>query len=569
MIRIVELFSGIGSQAKAFSRLGVEYEVVNTCEWDFHSILAYDRIHLNGELLPEYAEMEKNQLLNEIRKYTLSCNGKTPAPFTTFQSLSAEGLRAILSSIKNTGNFVNITDVKAEDLPENVDIMTYSFPCQDLSNVGAFHGYKQGIDRESGSRSGLLWEVERILWDRKDKKLSMPRFLLMENVSALTSKRHKSNFSDWQESLKKMGYINQVYCLNALDFGLPQNRLRLFMLSAYVDDDSDKKAIVEKYFINHDLGMEMYRQSLDIPNPKLIDYLRLDYSNPIYKQEAIECQSNDTPSRRKIWEGNAKLVDENGIIASHAGTLTTKQDRDPNSGNIYMVPEGNRGNYRYLTPRECMLLMGFDEEDYNRLMSKNVELKKGTMAFTRDRIIRMAGNSIAVPVLQYVFQQVIDLTNLLYSQPKRGRRKKQTTDVHDPETRSYNMSQIKSKDTKPEKIVSQYLFKAGFRRYQRNDRELPGSPDFVIKKYHTVVFVNGCFWHGHECKYFHWPQNNAEFWKKKITENKERDLRKKKELEEEGWRVLTVWECDLKNDPEQTLQQLVAEIKNVNINNRS
>ena len=180
MIRVVELFSGIGSQAKALSRLGVEYEVVNTCEWDYHSILAYERIHMDPEILPEFREMDKKQLLEEISKYTLSCNGKTPAPYATFRSLSADGLRAILSAIKRTRNFVSITDVGAADIPDDIDLMTYSFPCQDLSNVGAFHGYKNGIDRGAGSRSGLLWEVERILWDRKDQKLSMPRFLLME-----------------------------------------------------------------------------------------------------------------------------------------------------------------------------------------------------------------------------------------------------------------------------------------------------------------------------------------------------------------------------------------------------
>jgi len=189
------------------------------------------------------------------------------------------------------------------------------------------------------------------------------------------------------------------------------------------------------------------------------------------------------------------------------------------------------------------------------------------MAFTRDRVIRMTGNSIAVNVLEHVFRQFLDLHGLLHPKAKRGGRKKeQTTDVHDTETRNYNMRQIKSKNTKPEAIVSQYLFRSGFRRYQRNDRELPGSPDFVINKYHVVVFVNGCFWHGHDCKYFHWPKNNAAFWEKKITANKERDQRKNKELEESGWRVITVWECELKDKPEETLQQLVDNIRKTDKN---
>ena len=89
-------------------------------------------------------------------------------------------------------------------------------------------------------------------------------------------------------------------------------------------------------------------------------------------------------------------------------------------------------------------------------------------------------------------------------------------DVHDKATRSYNMSQIKGKNTKPEELVRKYLFAHGF-RYRKNDKRLPGSPDIVLPKYKTVIFVNGCFWHGHTgCKYFVWPQNNADFWREKI-----------------------------------------------------
>ena len=100
-------------------------------------------------------------------------------------------------------------------------------------------------------------------------------------------------------------------------------------------------------------------------------------------------------------------------------------------------------------------------------------------------------------------------------------------DVHDKKTRSYNMSQIKSKDTKPEEIVRKYLFKQGF-RYRKNDKRLPGKPDIVLPKYKTVIFVNGCFWHEHEgCRYFVWPKSNTEFWKDKISKTVERDKRKK------------------------------------------
>ena len=120
-------------------------------------------------------------------------------------------------------------------------------------------------------------------------------------------------------------------------------------------------------------------------------------------------------------------------------------------------------------------------------------------------------------------------------------------DVHDKKTRSYNMSRIKGKNTKPEEIVRKYLFLQGF-RYRKNDKRLPGTPDIVLSKYKTVIFVNGCFWHGHkDCRYFVWPKNNADFWKTKIEANIARDERKKVELEKNGWRVLFVWECDIRN----------------------
>jgi len=131
-------------------------------------------------------------------------------------------------------------------------------------------------------------------------------------------------------------------------------------------------------------------------------------------------------------------------------------------------------------------------------------------------------------------------------------------DVHSPATRSYNMSRIKGKDTKPEEIVRKYLFSRGF-RYRKNVSALPGKPDIVLAKYRTCIFVNGCFWHKHEgCKYFVWPKNNAEFWKAKIESNVERDLINQKKLQEQGWQVITVWECELRKDKmKQTLDVIV------------
>ena len=135
-------------------------------------------------------------------------------------------------------------------------------------------------------------------------------------------------------------------------------------------------------------------------------------------------------------------------------------------------------------------------------------------------------------------------------------------DCHSKETRSYNMSRIRSKNTKPEEIVRKHLFSQGF-RYRKNDSKLPGKPDIVLPKYKTVIFVNGCFWHGHTgCKYFVWPQNNAGFWREKIQRNIERDQETYKVLQEMGWKIIVIWECELKaTRKNETLESLPAKIK--------
>ena len=119
-------------------------------------------------------------------------------------------------------------------------------------------------------------------------------------------------------------------------------------------------------------------------------------------------------------------------------------------------------------------------------------------------------------------------------------------DKHSKETRSYNMSMIKSSGTKPEETVRKYLFSKGL-RYRKNVKTLPGKPDIVLPKYKTIVFVNGCFWHGHKgCKYFVMPKTNVEFWTEKITKNIARDEITYKKLQNMGWNVIVVWECELK-----------------------
>ena len=135
------------------------------------------------------------------------------------------------------------------------------------------------------------------------------------------------------------------------------------------------------------------------------------------------------------------------------------------------------------------------------------------------------------------------------------------TDVHDPATRSYNMSRIRGKNTRPEMVVRKFLFAHGF-RYRLHDPKLPGKPDIVLPKYKTVIFVNGCFWHGHKgCPYFVLPKTHTEWWLQKIKRTMARDKVAEIALNVKGWKVIVVWECELKKyHLTATLTSLISEI---------
>lgn len=136
------------------------------------------------------------------------------------------------------------------------------------------------------------------------------------------------------------------------------------------------------------------------------------------------------------------------------------------------------------------------------------------------------------------------------------------TDVHLQNIRSFNMSMIKGKNTKPELIVRKFLFKNGF-QFRLNVKDLPGKPDIVLPKFKTIVFVNGCFWHGHDnCKYFVVPKTRTEWWLKKIERNKVLDGENFLKLRSKGWNVLTIFECELMNDKiDDTLSKLLNQLK--------
>lgn len=411
MLNVVEAFSGIGSQAKALKKLGINYNVINILEWDISAFVAYDFIHNGAPDLTPYKNYTKVQLLDELVPLNLSIDGKNPVTRVSLNMWSVEALRIVLAAYNRTHNLGDIQKVGYHNFPTDVDVLTYSFPCQDLSIGGAWHNNLSGIDRDANNRSGLLWEVERILDELYDNAKDLPRFLLMENVSNILSNRHKCNFYDWKQQLERLGYYNRVYTLDASKFGSPQKRVRTFMISVLLPNEH-AKVVVEDYFINNDIEDDSkYRDRNSRP---LEDYLRLDYTNPIYISEAHNSNPNDTPSRRKIYKEN-EILNKSNIISRYIGTLTTKQDRHPNAG-ILEFPEHRIGRspYRNLTPRECFLLMGFDEDDFDRILMYNPQIQKNKKLYSRSRLERLAGNSIVVDVLIEIFSQIYDLKTLLY-----------------------------------------------------------------------------------------------------------------------------------------------------------
>ena len=205
----------------------------------------------------------------------------------------------------------------------------------------------------------------------------------MENVPSLLSKRHFENFTTWIKDLEELGYVSKYFELNAHNFGLPQNRPRLLMISVWVGQSEMRRKKVKKYFDSKEAPeiISDYKNSGYYREIGISELFRIDYNNEKLLAEAKECNPNDTPSRRKIWEDNPQLVFKDNKINSEFDmirTITTKQDRNPNSGNLYFDLGGEgKSTFRYLTPRECLLFMGFTDDDYENIVKNNPEIHKG------------------------------------------------------------------------------------------------------------------------------------------------------------------------------------------------
>lgn len=318
MIKVIELFSGIGSQAQALKDSGIEFETVATAEIDKYAIQSYEYIH---------------------------------------------------GSTLNLGDISKINPALAPDC----DLITYSFPCQDLSVAGG----QLGADEGSGTRSSLLWECKKLIEAKK------PKFLLMENVKNLVGSTHKANFDKWLQYLESLGYTNYWKVLNAVDYGAPQSRERVFVVSI--------------------LG-EHQKFEFPAPQPrttKVKDILESNekipanmYMNdrPFVFRETISESDNGL-----IHVGNLEMAGNESIkrVYSPDGvcpTLTTMTGghRQPK---FYL---GKEYGVRKLTPRECWKVMGFSDEVFDKVEGK----------LSNTQLYKQAGNTICVPCLAAIFKNL-------------------------------------------------------------------------------------------------------------------------------------------------------------------
>ena len=315
MIKVLELFAGIGSQHQAFKNLGLDVEIVAISEIDKYALAIYEALHGKVNNLGDIAKIDVN----------------------------------------------NIPDC---------DIMTYSFPCQDLSIAGK----QRGVDKDSGTRSSLLWECQKII----EKKL--PKYLLMENVKNLVGATHKHNFDKWLQYLTSLGYRNYWKVLTATDYDIPQFRQRVFCVSIFGE---------ENYIFPQ--GQRTTKVLKDIINNS-DDNLQW-FSNPFSLKREPQLSTNGLIQIGSIdditFASRSRIYSINGF----SPTLTTSHPPK-----IYIEGYGIRN----LSPREYYLLMGFTNEQYE--IAKNV--KVNNKQISKAQLYKTGGNSIVIPCLEAIFKNI-------------------------------------------------------------------------------------------------------------------------------------------------------------------
>ncbi len=372
-LKVFEAFAGIGAQATALERIGINYEIVGISEWFMDAIICYDAIHCKNDPIPELPSKEEQ--IEYLNHFEFSKDSVHPSKI---ERLDTEYIEKLYIANKRTKNMGSITKLKAENMPE-CDLLVYSFPCQDLSTGGKGLGMKKG----SGTRSGLLWEVERILSELNEEK-RLPEYLLLENVKTIMSKSNKGDLEEWLRFLEKLGYVNdECMILNALDFAVPQDRERAFIashLGSKLNLKDDICYLDRKYEFNR--------------------FFRNNYEITKYKNEADIAQLNKTPSREKMWEINGRELNTNTIVR----TITCNMDRT-HCAALFPYKGAKGDSYRRPTIREAFLLMGFTEDEYERTEY---------LDFSYRKMNKLIGNAIVVDVLAEIFRSMFKRGEWLY-----------------------------------------------------------------------------------------------------------------------------------------------------------
>jgi len=461
-IRLIEFFAGYGSQALALKYLGVEFEHWKICEWAIKSIQAYKDIHFDNINFDFSGDLTKDNLVKVLYELGISNNYNEPMTKQQIERLNINQLKTIWNNIVTTKNLVNIQQAKGKDL-EIVDtdkydyILTYSFPCQDLSLAGKGKGMS-----DTTTRSGMLWEVERILTECKELG-TLPQILLMENVPQIHGADNVQDFNKWQLRLEELGYKNYFQDLIATDYGIPQTRNRCFMISILGDysytfpkpiplklklKDMLEDNVDEKYYLSDKMlncflsesedskfpRKERFLQTFNITNEKGIaatittcagtratDNFIKDTENYIEWKEKgkldIDCRASKedkvstticTTPKNKVLIKNGKIKEDVGVMiignyspSNHnSSKIVDKEYSAPivmeNHGTVTATQTSDL-KIRKLTPKECFRLMGVKDEDYEKCAKNQSD----------SSLYHLAGDSIVVNVLMAIFKEIL------------------------------------------------------------------------------------------------------------------------------------------------------------------
>lgn len=328
-IRLIELFAGIGAQFKALKQITTNVESYKICEWAYNSFCSYNAIHIKD--FTDYTKnMSKEELIEKVNGISTDYNN--PLTVDQLKKKNIEWLKNAYNNIKATHNLVNIMNVKASDL-EIVDtdkydyVMTYSFPCQDLSLAGKGKGMSVS-QADGGTRSGLLWEVERILSELHNNKMEMPKILIMENVPEVIGTKNLKDFEKWELKLSQLGYSNFVKILNGKDYYIPQNRRRCFMVS-----------ILGNYTYDMPIRMQLKYY--------LKDFLELQVDEKYFLSEKMIKFFEENTEKQKLNGNGFKFETTNGeeVVAK---TITTRSENRMDDNFIIQETNNKRLNETFI-----------------------------------------------------------------------------------------------------------------------------------------------------------------------------------------------------------------------------